>query len=158
LRYLADTVERVSQQFGWIAPDIERDLTGAPGTTTSSHDAFANLAVRGRRDDRDRSQRDPRCARPAELGRLLGDIQRVLHAMESCEDWLPWRIDWRERLADAVTIHGDIVTDAEALAERVSGMDEVRTMAVRLCAALDATFGVGSLDSAGGDFPIYPCE
>jgi hypothetical protein len=45
LRDLADTVERVSQQFGWIAPDIERDLTGAPGTTTSSHDAFANLAV-----------------------------------------------------------------------------------------------------------------
>jgi hypothetical protein len=45
LRDLADTVERVSQQFGWIAPDIERDLTGARGTTTNSHDAYANLAV-----------------------------------------------------------------------------------------------------------------
>jgi hypothetical protein len=99
---------------------------------------------------------DPRCARPAELGRLLEDMQRVLRAAESCEDWLPWLIDWRERLADAVAIYGDIVPDAEAVAERVSSMDDVQATAVRLCSALDATFGVGGLDSAGDDFPIYP--
>jgi hypothetical protein len=32
LRDLADTVERISQSFGWTAPHLDRDLTGAAGT------------------------------------------------------------------------------------------------------------------------------
>ena len=45
LRDLADTVERVSQHFGWSAPAVDRDLTDAPGTVANSCDALANLAV-----------------------------------------------------------------------------------------------------------------
>jgi hypothetical protein len=43
LRDLADTVERVSQHFGWSAPTV--DLTDAPATVANSRDALANLAV-----------------------------------------------------------------------------------------------------------------
>jgi hypothetical protein len=45
LRDLADTVERISQSFGWTAPHLDRDLTGAAGTTTNSADTLANLAT-----------------------------------------------------------------------------------------------------------------
>jgi hypothetical protein len=45
LRDLADTVERVSQHFGWSAPTVDRGLTDAPGTIANSRDALANLAV-----------------------------------------------------------------------------------------------------------------
>lgn len=45
LRDLADAVERTSQHFGWTAPDVDRDLAGAPGTIANRHDAFANLAA-----------------------------------------------------------------------------------------------------------------
>jgi hypothetical protein len=95
---------------------------------------------------------DPRCARPAELDRLLADHGRVLAAVEACH---PWRLDdWRERLADAVTVGGDIKPEAEEPAERISGMLEVQAAAARVCSALDGTFGCGGIDSAGDDFPI----
>lgn len=45
LRDLADAAERTGHNFGWTAPDIDRDLTGVPGTTASSHDLLANLAA-----------------------------------------------------------------------------------------------------------------
>jgi uncharacterized protein YukE len=45
LRDLADAVERVSQHFGWTAPAVDRDLTGASGTIANRHDALANLGV-----------------------------------------------------------------------------------------------------------------
>jgi hypothetical protein len=45
LRELADAVEWISQHFGWTAPAIDRDLTGASGTIANSHDALANLAT-----------------------------------------------------------------------------------------------------------------
>ena len=45
LRDLADTVERISQHFGWSAPTVDRDLTDAPATVANSRDALANLAV-----------------------------------------------------------------------------------------------------------------
>ncbi|MGH9190876.1 MAG: hypothetical protein ACRDZ0_00165 [Acidimicrobiales bacterium] len=45
LRDLADAVERISQHFGWRAPAVDRDLTGAGGTIANSHDALANLAA-----------------------------------------------------------------------------------------------------------------
>jgi ABC-type transporter Mla subunit MlaD len=44
LRDLADSLERISQDFGWRSPAVDRDLTGAPGKITNSHDALANLA------------------------------------------------------------------------------------------------------------------
>ena len=55
---------------------------------------------------------DPRCARPAELDRLLADLNRVLAAVESCHHWRPWLGGWRDRLTDAVSVDGDIVPDA----------------------------------------------
>lgn len=45
LRDLADAVERISRHFGWTAPDVDRDLTEAPGPVTSSNDALANVAA-----------------------------------------------------------------------------------------------------------------
>jgi hypothetical protein len=45
LRDLADAVETMSQRFGWAAPGIDRERTGAPGTISNGHDALANLAV-----------------------------------------------------------------------------------------------------------------
>ena len=45
LRDLADAVERISQRFAWTAPDVDRDLTGAPGTIANSRDTLANLAT-----------------------------------------------------------------------------------------------------------------
>lgn len=45
LRDMADSVERISQQFGWTAPDVDRDLTSAPSPIANSHDALANLAA-----------------------------------------------------------------------------------------------------------------
>jgi uncharacterized protein YukE len=43
LRDLADAVERVSEHFGRTAPDIDRELTRAPGTIANSYDTLANL-------------------------------------------------------------------------------------------------------------------
>jgi hypothetical protein len=45
LRDLAEAVERISQHFGWSAPAVDRDLTGAAGTIANSGDALANLAA-----------------------------------------------------------------------------------------------------------------
>jgi uncharacterized protein YukE len=45
LRDLADAVDRISEGFGWTAPDVDRHLAGARGTTTNGHDALANLAA-----------------------------------------------------------------------------------------------------------------
>lgn len=101
---------------------------------------------------------DPRCARPAEFDRLLDDLRRVLAVVEACDQWRPWLDDWRERLADAASVDGDLVPEAEEEAARLSGMDEVQRVALGLCTALDATFGIGGLDSAGDDFPIYPAR
>lgn len=77
---------------------------------------------------------DSRCARPAELDRLLEDLNRVLDAVNACDPWRPWLDDWREDLADAVTVDGDIVPEAEEEAEHVSGMRDVQTIAYRICA------------------------
>jgi hypothetical protein len=44
VRDLADAVEQISHHFAWTAPDVDRDLTGAPGTIANSRDALANLA------------------------------------------------------------------------------------------------------------------
>jgi len=43
LRDLADAVERISQQFGWNAAAVDRDLTHAPGAANGP-DALADLA------------------------------------------------------------------------------------------------------------------
>ena len=99
---------------------------------------------------------DPRCARPAEPDRLLADLRRVLTAVEACDQWRPWLDDWRDRLTDAVSVDGDVIPEAEERAERISGMKDVQAAALRLCSALEATFGCGGVDSAGDDFPIYP--
>jgi hypothetical protein len=45
LRDLADTVGRLSEQFAWQAPDVDRDLTGTPGTVANSQDLLDNLAT-----------------------------------------------------------------------------------------------------------------
>lgn len=45
LRDLADTVERTSQQFGWNAAAVDRDLSCAPGGNADGPDALANLAT-----------------------------------------------------------------------------------------------------------------
>jgi hypothetical protein len=45
LRDLADAVDQISEGFGWTAPDIDRDLAGAPGPIANRHDALANLAA-----------------------------------------------------------------------------------------------------------------
>lgn len=42
---LADAVKRISQHFGWTAPDVDRDFAGAPGAIAISHDALVNLAA-----------------------------------------------------------------------------------------------------------------
>jgi hypothetical protein len=44
LRDLADAVERISQQFGWNAATVDRDLARAPGAANGP-DALANLAT-----------------------------------------------------------------------------------------------------------------
>ena len=45
LRELADAVDRLSDHFGWNAPAVYHDLTGALGTIANSSDALANLAA-----------------------------------------------------------------------------------------------------------------
>lgn len=40
LRDLADAVDRMSQHLGWSAPDIDGDLTGAPGTVANSRSCW----------------------------------------------------------------------------------------------------------------------
>jgi hypothetical protein len=99
---------------------------------------------------------DPRCVRPAELDRLLADLRRVLTAVEACHQWRPWLGDWRDRLTDAASVDGNVNPDREEQAERFSGISDVQGAALRLCVALEATFGCGGIDSAGDDFPIYP--
>jgi hypothetical protein len=44
LRDLADAVDRISQQFGWDAAAVDRDLARAPGGANGP-DALANLAT-----------------------------------------------------------------------------------------------------------------
>ena len=44
LRDLADAVERISQQFGWSAAAVDRDLAVAPGAANGP-DALVNLAT-----------------------------------------------------------------------------------------------------------------
>jgi hypothetical protein len=44
LRDLADAVERISQQFGWDAPAVDRDVARAPGAADGP-DALADLAT-----------------------------------------------------------------------------------------------------------------
>jgi hypothetical protein len=41
LRDLADAVERICEHFGWSAPAVDRDLTGAAGAIANSHDTLA---------------------------------------------------------------------------------------------------------------------
>jgi hypothetical protein len=45
LRDLADAVDRISEGFGWTAPDVDRDTAGAPRPIANRHDALANLAA-----------------------------------------------------------------------------------------------------------------
>jgi hypothetical protein len=99
---------------------------------------------------------DPRCGRPAELDRLLIDLRKVLVAVEACHEWRPWLDDWRDRLADAVTVDGNIDPDANDEAERLSGMNDVQEVAFDICTALEATFGFASLDFPDYTHPIYP--
>jgi hypothetical protein len=100
--------------------------------------------------------RDPRCARPTDLDRLLNDLHRVRAAVEACHQWRPRLDDWRERLADAASVDGNIVPEAQDEAELVSGMDRVQQVALALCTALDATFGIGGLEAVDDEFPLYP--
>lgn len=45
LRDLADAAERTGHNFGRTAPDLDRDITGAPGTIAGGHDVLVYLAA-----------------------------------------------------------------------------------------------------------------